>query len=669
MKQHLGRKLLLPLAALLVAPLAQAAITFNQAALGNVFTTTEKIIIPVRCDGDRLEWSATDFFGNVVKTGEAVPANGAATISPALGRRGHFELRVVEKRSGSVVSEKATTFAVVTPMALSGNGVSPFGVQTHSAQAGDLRAYTLFARAGIAHFRDEQYWEHIEKQKGVYTYPSMFTEYMAKAGAAKMQPLLTLDWSNPMYDYSAGMFTAPHTDNGRAGFAAYSAEIVRKYPAVKAVEVWNEYNAGTFITGPATANKAYHYKLMLEKTALAVRAARSGVKILAGGTVPVTHGFLRDVFAQGAMPFLDAVSVHPYRKTPEGVDAEMAELRELIKRHNNGAEKPIWATEFSYEVNNKGDQKEAATYLAQIVPLMLSQKVERMYYYLGVDDPSFAHRGLLAAANDSRGALTPHPAYVAYATAIRQLQGYAFHSRFPDTASSTYAMRFRNGSGNMNVLWSARPVAVTLSTKTSVMVTDIMGQTRSVAPTGGKVRLNIDRNPVYVRGNVGAVSDAGNSLLADSLSGYSNTQGKNGWSYGSAAVGSGTYNPGAFTAMRWDYAGDNSVCWLSNQWHFVSVEQMHPGSEWAVRRWTSNVAATATLKCKVSRGGSGDGVGINIYVDGTHVYSRVLRPDESAEFDVNNVNLQPGSKVDFTVNQNGESSFDSTGFSVQIIRQ
>ncbi len=361
MTHHLGRKLLLPLAALLAAPLAQAAITFNQAALGNVFLSTETVTIPVRCDGDRLEWTATDFFGQVVKTGVATPLNGGADIAPALGRRGHFELRIVEKRSGTVVSEKTTTFAVVTPAPLSGTGASPFGVQTHASQGGDLRAFDLFARAGIAHFRDEQYWEHIEKTRGVYTYPSMFTNYMAKAGAVKMQPLITLDWSNPMYDWSAGMFTAPHTDTGRAGYAAYSAEIVRKYPEVKAVEVWNEYNAGTFIAGPATANKPYYYKLMLEKAALAVRAARPDVKILAGGTVPVTHGFLRDVFAQGAMPYLDAVSVHPYRKTPEGVDAEMAELRELIKRHNNGAEKPIWATEFSYEVNSQGDQKEATT--------------------------------------------------------------------------------------------------------------------------------------------------------------------------------------------------------------------------------------------------------------------------------------------------------------------
>jgi hypothetical protein len=669
MNHLFAQKLLLPLASLLVAPFAGATIQLGQTVTGNVFFTDQAVTIPVQCDGDRLEWSATDFHGTVIKRGAVTPVGGRATLAPALGRRGHFDLKIVEKRGGAVLSEKSTSLAVLTPLSLTGRESSPFGVQTHSAQNGDLRAYDLFARAGIVHFRDEHYWEHIETQPLRYRYPAMFTDYMARAASAKMQPLITLDWSNPFYDFEAGMFTAPHTDGGRAGYAAYGAEIVRQYPALQAVEIWNEYNAGTFIAGPATAKKPVYYKRMLEQAANRIRSVRSDVKIVAGGTVPVTHGFLRDVFAQGATPFLDVVSVHPYRDTPEGIDAEMAELRDLIKRHNNGAEKPIWATEFSHETNQPEQQREAATYLAQVVTLMLSQKVERMYYYLGVDDHAFPHRGLLASAQDAKGALVPHPAYVAYANLIRQLRAYTYHSRFPTASSSTHAFRFQNGTSRMSVLWAAAPVTVKLKTASPVLVTDLMGHTRSLAPSGGVVKLRLDRNAQYVKGPVAAVLEQGNTLLADSLSGYSNQQGQNGWSYGSADVGQGPYDPARFTAMRWDYAGDNAVCWLNDPWHFVAVEQMHPSSAWAVRRWTSPVAATATLKCKVRRGGSGDGVGINLYVDGTHLYSRVIRPGESDTFDVTNVVLRAGSKVDFTVNQNGESSYDSTGFSVQIFRQ
>ncbi len=558
---------------------------------------------------------------------------------------------------------------MLTPLPLTGREVSPFGVQTHSAQGGDHRAYALFARAGISHFRDEQYWEHIETQARQYLYPETFTDFMAQGAAARMQPLLTLDWSHPLYDYGAGMFTAPYTDAGRAGYADYGAAIVQRYPQLNAVEIWNEYNAGTFIAGPATADKPAHYTRMLEQAALRIRAVRDDVRIVAGGTVPVTHGFLRDIFAQGAMPHLDVVSVHPYRQTPEGIDAEIAELRALIRRHNHGVEKPIWATEFSHDVQGPADQREAATYLAQLATLLLSQGVERIYYYLGLDDPSFPHRGLLSAPGDPRGAFTPHPAYVAYANLIRQLRPHPFHSRYPGTASSTYAFRFQNRQSRLSVLWSREPVTVALRSSSPLIVTDLMGHYRKAYPVRGRVLVRLGRDPLYVKGPVSAVIERDNPVLADSLSGYSDSQGLNGWSYGSALTGSGPYRAEAFAPMRWDYAGDNAVCWLDNVWHFVAVEQMHPGAAHAVRRWTSPVQALADLKCRVARGPGGDGVGINIYLDGVPLYSRHLRPDESADFTVPAVALQIGSKVDFTVDQHAESSFDSTAFSVTILRR
>jgi hypothetical protein len=96
---------------------------------------------------------------------------------------------------------------------------------------------------------------------------------------------------------------------------------------------------------------------------------------------------------------------------------------------------------------------------------------------------------------------------------------------------------------------------------------------------------------------------------------------------------------------------------------------MHPGAARAVRRWTSPFQTPATLKCRVSRGPGGDGVGINIYLDGAPLYSRHLPPGESDTFTIPGVALRVGSKVDFTVDQHAESSFDSTAFAVSILRE
>ena len=53
--------------------------------------------------------------------------------------------------------------------------------------------------------------------------------------------------------------------------------------------------------------------------------------------------------------------------------------------------------------------------------------------------------------------------------------------------------------------------------------------------------------------------------------------------------------------------------------------------------------------------------------DGVEVYSTILTPSQSITYNVP-VTLAVGSKVDFTVNQVANQSYDVTGFTAQIIR-
>ena len=165
-----------------------------------------------------------------------------------------------------------------------------FGVMTHFAQFDNVAAMPLFKQLGATHIRDEQYWNHIEGQPRVFTFPAKFTSYMAAAKSNGLATLIVLDWSNRYYDYSAGDFTFPYTDAGRAAFVRYALEILAKYPEIKAVEVWNEVNAGTFIKGPATSDKAGYYALLLKALYPALKAARPDLIVIAGATVPVAHG-------------------------------------------------------------------------------------------------------------------------------------------------------------------------------------------------------------------------------------------------------------------------------------------------------------------------------------------------------------------------------------------
>ena len=639
--------------------------------LGNLFLTNEAVSIPLTCDGSEIRWTVVDYFGTTIETGNAVPRNRSVIIEPSLSNVGYFDLTLTEVSNGTKTSTLTTSFGIITPIDISAMTDSPFGVVTHFAQFFDQSVIPLIARAGIRHVRDEQYWAHIEQQKGMFTYPAKFTDYMGKAKAASITPLIALTWSNQFYEWEAGVFTAPYSDNGRLGYANYALEVLNKYAGqIKAVEVWNEYNAGTFIKGPATTNKPLYYKLMLQKVYETIKPSHPYVKVVAGATVPTAHGFLKSLFSQGAMPYLDAVSIHPYRSYPDGVDLEIAELRELMKIFNGGIEKPIWATEFSRLITTSDqDRVNTAPYVAQIVALMLSQGVERMYYYLMMDDGTFPYLGLVGSSSSPLGTFRPHPALIAYANAIRQLYGATYQGRF-SASPSTYAFRFQRGPNLLSVLWSNYPVRVSLATNSALLVTNIMGGTSTITPVSGKVSIQLSKDVQYVLGPVTSVTEETNDLLADSVSGYSKTAGENGWYYGYAELSSAAiYDPSQFRQMTWGIWGADNYRWLvPGGYPFASGSNMHPSASWAIRRWVSNIAGRVSLSGVLSRGGGGDGVNVGIFVDGNEVYSQHLSPNQSMNYNVSDVALKVGSKVDFTVNRAGESSFDATNFTSTIVR-
>jgi len=661
-------------AAFLLAPsLTRATLSIKTAVPGNIFLTTETPQIPCATTGNQLTWSVRDYFGVTLKSGTVLPQNGQATIQPDLGRTGYFELDLTESLNGAVTAQRTAAFAVLAPFTPPASATPSFGAQTHLAQYDNIALLPILARAGLTHIRDEQYWNLIESQAGVFNYPAQFTNYMSAAAAQGLTPLLILDWGNPLYNGSTSVFTAPATDTDRAAYANYAANLLARYGTqVKAFEVWNEFNAGTYVDGTAATNKPYYYAQLLQRTYQTVKAARPDVQIVAGATVPVAHGFLQNVFKNGGMPYLDVVSVHPYRGYPAGVDLDIRGLRDLIKTYNNGVEKPIWATEFSLNATTADQRIDAAVYLAQITSLMLSERVERVYYYLSRCSSEYPYRGLLGYPNDARGAYAPNPAYVVYANLIRQLSGATIQGRVAGTSASTYAFKF-TAAGNtpLHVLWSVLPLTVKLQTTSSLVVTDTMGQTRTLAPANGVVSLPLTRDVQYVRGTISGLTEVNNTLLADSLSGYSRTQAENGWSYGYASLKpTDPYASSQFKPMKWAIFASDNYRWLgSSSYNFNDVAQLHPYSAWAIRRWTSTYAGSVTLtgtaRCNSA---SYDGTNLRFFVDGREVYSRHLAPGESITYSVPNVAVTVGSQIDFTVNQSGNANNDATAFTALITR-
>ncbi len=656
--------------ALASATQAETALTVETPKPGNIFLVGETVEIPVRAPAASIDWKAVDYWGGG-STGAVPLQGGAGIIRPQLGRVGYFDLHLSARDpAGRELAQKDTAFAVVRPPGVSDPA---FGVMTHFAQGWNTNLMPLLAKAGITQIRDEQYWQDVETRRAAYVFPQMDRDYMKAAAANGLHPLIEMTFGNTLYDHAPGdpaKAYAPFTDEGREGYADYGRAILHQYGAqISALEVWNEYN-GTWCDGPAAADRPAFYAAMLKTVYPRIKAARPDVTVLGGAAVLAPLPWFEDLFAHGALAFMDGVVIHPYRGRPEGVERDIAALVSAMK----GTPKPIWATECGNSGDLEPGRRASAKYLVRLMTLMRSCNVARMYWYLGRDYNEFTS-GLLRVDG---GGYLPTATYAAYSELIAQLSGAVPAGREPDLDPRTRVYRFQKGGGETRVAWTVAPPArLILEAGGPLSVTNLMGETAEMRPVNGAATLPIDDSPVYIAGRVTRVREMrrADRLAADAEEDFGATQGAGGWTYDYFEAGDAPYDPGAVKPMTWTRSG------YAYQWQgpfaamFISADAMHPGSNgkpiWAIRRWQSNVAGMAHVAGELSGvSPQGDGVTAKVFCDGKEIYHAALggaagAPKALLDF---NVPLVRGTRLDFVLTPGpaADINFDATGFRVQI---
>jgi len=172
-------------------------------------------------------------------------------------------------------------------------------------------------------------------------------------------------------------------------------------------------------------------------------------------------------------------------------------------------------------------------------------------------------------------------------------------------------------------------------------------------------------------GSPGCVpQDAGATVVADSVYGFSGTQGQCGWSYGYLPDGA---EP--FTALTIYVAGTESIWEESTShppWIVTYATAQHPNLtplQWNDRRWTSTVAGTVYLKGQLAKSDTrgGDGITGHIRVAGTEVWHATIAYNDTvgATF-LLSADVQLGTTIDFLVDPNADIGFDTTTFTVVI---
>ncbi len=457
--------------------------------------------------GDTIAYSVTNFAGATILKGQAQAQGKQVYLTlPRLGDD-YYVLHVTEQNAGSASSQDIS-FAVMSPSDGSVGAGTSFGIGVHLLGTHNAALVQLIATLGAGMVRDDATWAAVERSPGSYNFSS-FDPSMQMLQQNGLDPLLILDYNNRFYDNGQ----TPYDAAGFAAFANYAQALLTHYgQQVKEVEVYNEYN-GTFSTGPC-ARKPACYAQLLRYTYQAVKAVRPDVTVVGGAVFSTDTTWFRQLFAAGALAYMDAVSDHPYAPldlvSPEvqGLEEEMQELQGLIRQYNHGVAKPIWITEIGWpSCPLHVSERAQADYLVRGAILSQAAGVQKIFWYDAVNDGSDSTKmeqnfGLLRS-RDALGRYTPKPDFVAYAVLIRELANRSFLGResvFP----GIYDMRY---SGNLRVFWSTPfSQSVNLSTNNPVTTISMTGRMQTLAPSHGRIVLNVTPDPVYVLGNISGVS-------------------------------------------------------------------------------------------------------------------------------------------------------------------
>lgn len=389
------------------------------------------------------------------------------------------------------------------------------GVNIHFV-TGHQRDLDLIAAAGFKFVRMDFTWAGTERKKGEYDW-SGYDELTANLEKRGIRAIYILDYSNPMYEEEV---TSPNPISGKqhkttsspqhpesvAAFAKWAAAAAKHFSGRRIIwEIWNEPNIQFWQPKP----DAQQYASLALATCKAIRKTDSHATIVAPATSGFPWEFIETLFKSGALEYLDAVSVHPYRdysKPPESAAADYAKLRGLIDRYAAAAKKklPILSGEWGYATHLKGLslEKQAAFAARQQLANLLNNVPLSIWYDWknDGDDPNEREHNFGTVLPD----LKPKPAYASIQTLTRELSGYGIAHRHEMGDVKDFVLVLTNAQQETKLAaWTlGDPHAVTLETSLSasnpISVVSSDGERTEVKLQQGRLELELTGSPKYV---------------------------------------------------------------------------------------------------------------------------------------------------------------------------
>jgi hypothetical protein len=300
-------------------------------------------------------------------------------------------------------------------------------------------------------------------------------------------------------------WTKPYTPEGIEDYCRFAAAAAERYKAdIQHWEVWNEPNI-FFWQGPRDL-----YAELLKRAYAAVKKANPKALVLGCSTAGIDEGFIKRTMELGA-PF-DILTIHPYRGHLDD-RAFIADLTRVadVARRPDGTRREVWITEMGWGTHvphnaigmdfRPTTERDQAKLLARAYIDAIASGVAPNFSWYdfrndGSDPLNFEHN-MGIVTRDFR----PKPAYRAYATVTAMLEGKRATKPL-DLGRDVIGWEFAGEAGRdpIFVLWCTEANrTVELPSSQPVILVDLMGQRRPLAPAEGKVSIALQRDtPVFL---------------------------------------------------------------------------------------------------------------------------------------------------------------------------
>jgi len=389
------------------------------------------------------------------------------------------------------------------------------GVNIHFT-TGHEKDLDMIAAAGFKIIRMDFGWQSTERENGVYNW-SAYDELTANLNKRGIRALYILDYSNSLYekqteskDPISGNITrsiaAPQNEESVTAFAKWAAASASHFRGNNIIwEIWNEPNINFWRPAPDVVQ----YNKLAVATCNAIRKAVPEAIIIGPATSQLPVPFIESFLASGITEYIDAVSVHPYRRyylSPETAIEDYNKIRELIGKYTpeGKSDIPIISSEWGYSSSTKGVSVE--TQAAYIVRMQLSNMVYGIPFSIWYDwkndgsDPEEHEHNFGTVTND----LELKPAYTAIKNMNDQLKDFTFLRRLDVKRGNDFVLLFRDDKGNRKIAaWTTEVPHYAVLEELEIKVTgmtakDWAGNELKVSTEQGKIVIDLSPLPQYI---------------------------------------------------------------------------------------------------------------------------------------------------------------------------